>query len=74
MRRVVSSRFLDLSIVDPQRFAAERAERERVEQERVEQGRVDQEFLFRRLRQAITATSVAWTAPANLSSIASRTG
>ncbi len=55
MRRVVSSRFLDLSIVDPQRFAAERAERERVEQERVEQGRVDQEFLFRRLKPVETS-------------------
>jgi len=41
--------FLHLSIVDPQSFVVERAERERAEQERTEQERAEQELLFRRL-------------------------
>src|SRR5882757_2994203 len=43
MRRPVSSHILDLSIVDPQMFGAERAEQKRVERERVEQEREERE-------------------------------
>jgi hypothetical protein len=65
--RSVSSHFLNLSIVDPQGFGLERAERgrveqergrleqERAEQERAEQDRVDQDILFRRLKPVETA-------------------
>ena len=39
--RPVSSHFLNLSIVDPQRFGVERAEREQLERERLERAQME---------------------------------
>ena len=46
--------FLNLSIINHQRFCVERAERERVERERVEQERIEQELLHKRLKPVET--------------------
>ena len=43
--RSVSSHFLILSIVDPQGFGVERAEREQVERERLERECLEREHL-----------------------------
>ena len=47
MRSVVSSQFLTLSIIDPQGFGVERAEREQLERGRVERERAEQERVER---------------------------